>query len=178
MKKIIVSLVALQFHLVGISNWGSGVTGSGVSSLGKDWLSIGLNVVVANNWGSLNVLDNWLALNWGWDTVWDGLGNVDSCWDLNDLLNWLDDVIRDIVGPWDFVGLVDNVGLLLDGDDGGVDLGGSTEGSWDGNVQVWDGWLQDLSGVSGNICGGAQVNLLADLSWGLVDGGDGGSHDS
>jgi len=155
MKIIIVSLVALQFNLVGIGNWGSGVTGSGVSSVGNDGLSIGFNVVLTNDWGSLNVLDDWLALNWGWDSVWDGLGNVDGGWDFNDLLNWLDDIIGDIVGPWDIVGLVDNVGLLLDGNDGWVDLGGATESGWDGNVELWDGWLEDLSGVSGNVGGGA-----------------------
>ena len=161
----VVSLVALHSDLVSDGKGGCAsitVRGSCVTS-GKDGLSDGLNVVVADDGSSLNVLDDGLAGNGGGD--------------LDDLLDWLDDIIGDIVGPGNIVGLVDNVGLLLDGDDGGVDLGGSTESSGDGNVKLGDGWLENLGGVAGNVGGGSKVNLLADLGWGLVDGGDGGSDD-
>jgi len=116
--------------------------------VGEDRGSNGLNVVVTDNGSSLNTLDDWLTGDWGGDSVWDGLGNVDGGGNLNNLFNWLDDIIGDIVGPGNLVGLVDNVGLLLDSDDGGVDLGCSTESSWDGNVKVGDCWLEDLSGVA------------------------------
>lgn len=175
----VVSLVALHSDLVSDGKGGCAsitVRGSCVTS-GKDGLSDGLNVVVADDGSSLNVLDDGLAGNGGGDGVWDGPGNVDGGGDLDDLLDWLDDIIGDIVGPGNIVGLVDNVGLLLDGDDGGVDLGGSTESSGDGNVKLGDGWLENLGGVAGNVGGGSKVNLLADLGWGLVDGGDGGSDD-
>jgi len=150
-----------------------GSCGVSVSGVGEDGGSDGLNVVVTDDGSSLNALDDWLTGDWGGDSVWDGLGNVDSGGDLNNLLDWLDDIIGDIVGPGNLVGLVDNVGLLLDSDDGGVDLGGSTESSWDGNIKLGDCWLEDLSGVAGNVGGLAQMNLLADLSGCLVDGGDG-----
>ena len=154
------------------------VRGGSISqTFGDDGLGVGLNVVVVNDGSSLNTLDDGLTGDGGWDSVWDGPGNVDGGGDLNDLLDWLDDIIGDIVGPWNLIGLVDNVGLLLDGDDGGVDLGGSTESSGDGNVKLGDGWLEDLGGVAGNVGGGSKVDLLADLGWGLVDGGDWGSDD-
>ncbi len=144
----------------------------GISSMGNDGGSNGLNVVVTDNGSSLNALDDWLTSNWGGNSIWDRLGNMDSGGDLNNLLNWLNDIIGDIIGPGNLIGLVDNMGLLLDSDDGGVDLGGSTESSWDGNVKIWDCWLEDLSGIARDIGGLAQVNLLADLSGCLVDGGD------
>ena len=134
---------------------GDAVGGSGSEDGGSD----GLDVVVPDDGSTLDTLDDGLTGDGGGDGVWDGLGDVDGGGDLNDLLNGLDDIVGDIVGPGDLVGLVDDVGLLLDGDDGGVDLGASTEGSGDGNVEVGDGGLQDLSGVAGNVGGLAEVNL-------------------
>ena len=138
---------------------------------GKEGSSHVVNVLVLDDGGTLNTLDDWLANNGGWDGVWDGLGNVDWGGDLNDLLNWLDDIIGNIVRLGDLVGFVDDVGLLLDGDNGRVDLGGAPESGGNSDVEVGDGWLENLSGVSGDVGGGAKVNLLVDLSWGLVDGG-------
>lgn len=165
---------------MGESDGGSGVVegGSGVSLSEDGGLGNGLDVVVSDNWGSLNVLDDGLTSNGGWDSVWDWPGNMDWGGDLNNLLDRLDDVIGDIDETGHVVGLLDDVGLLLDGHDGGVDLGGAAESAWDGDVQVWDGRLQDFGGVSGDVGGGAQVNLLADDGGCLLDGGDGCADDS
>ena len=107
---------------------------------GKEGSSHGVNVLVLDDGGTLNTLDDWLANNGGWDGVWDGLGNVDWGGDLNDLLNWLDDIIGNIVRLGDLVGFVDDVGLLLDGDNGRVDLGGAPESGGNSDVEVGDGW--------------------------------------
>jgi hypothetical protein len=170
-NEISLSLVAHSFQNL-VDGDGSGGSAIGVSGMGNDGGSDGLNVVVTDDGSSLDTLDDWLTSNWGGDSVWDRLGNMDSGGDLNNLLDWLDDIIGDIVGPGNFVGLVDNVGLLLDSDNGGVDLGGSTKSSWDSNVKIGDCWLEDLSGIAGDVGGLSQVNLLADLSGCLVDGGD------
>ena len=148
------NLVGGSGNAVGGGGAGNVVGGGGVGG-GSD----GLDVVLPDDGSTLDTLDDGLTGDGGGDGVGDGPGNVDGGGDLNDLLNGLDDIVGDIVGPGDLVGLVDDVGLLLDGDDGGVDLGASTEGSGDGNVEVGDGGLQDLSGVAGNIGGLAEVNL-------------------
>ncbi len=120
----------------------------GISSIGEDGGSDSLDVVVTDNGSSLNTLDNWFTGDWGRDRVWDRLGNMDRGGDLNNLLDWLDDLIGDIIGPGNLIGLVNNVGFLLDSDDGRVDLSSSTESSWNGNVKVGDCWLEDLGGIA------------------------------
>jgi len=148
------------------SQWGGGGKSWGGSVSGESVVS---QVGVLDDWLGAGDLDNILALDWVW--VWHGvwLGHVDGGWHLDDLLDVLDDVIRDSVWLLNVDWLVDNVGLLLDLDNSWVDLLGALEGSWHGNADVWDGGLQDLGVVASNVGLLTVVNLLGDLLWGLRD---------
>jgi len=155
---------------VGISVGGNGgmVSITGVQELG---LSDNVGVVVSDNGCALDSLHNRLAGNGVGHLNGDGLGDMDGGGDLDDSLNVFDDVIGGRVGFLDMDGLVDGVDLLLDLDDGGVDGLGTLQGGGDSDLEVGDGGLQDLGGVSGDVGGLSQVNLFGDDGGGFVDGG-------
>jgi len=146
----------------GGQSWGGSVAGEVVSGVG-----------VLDDGSGAGDLDDVLTPDWVW--VWHGvwLGDMDGGWDLHDLLNVHWDVIGDGVWLLHVHWLVDDVRLLLDLDHGWVDLLGALESGWHGNADVWDGWLQDLSGVAGNVGLLAVVHLLGDLLWGLGNGRSG-----
>jgi hypothetical protein len=146
--------------------------------VGEDGLGHSLDMVVSDDGLSDDALNNGFALDWGWHWVGNSLGNMDWSWDLNDLLNRLDDIIGDIVRLGDVEVLVDNMEFLLDADDGGIHLGGSSESSGDCHLEVGNGWLEDLSGISRNIGGLAKVDFLGHGGGCLVDGGHWSTDDS
>jgi len=134
-------------------------------------------VCVLDDWGSAVDLDDVLSLDWVgvWDSVW--LGHVDWSGHLDDVLDVLGHIVWHGVWLLNMDRLLDDVGFLLNGDNGRVDLLGALQGSWhlDGNVR--DGWLDDFSVEAGNVSLLAIVDLLADLLWGLGDGNSVGTHD-
>ena len=81
-------------------------------------------------------------------------------------------VIGSIVWLVDEDGVLDLVDLLLDRDNGSIDSLCSPEDGGDSDGKVRSGGLQDPGGVSGDIAGLAEVDLLGDDWGGLVDGGD------
>merc|ERR1712088_40584 len=126
------------YGLMGNSSWGSNSSWGGPSGMsGKsmdasettmvDGTSVdswGSNVfvgVVNDRWSN-DLLDDWFALDWGWD--WNVI------WPLN----------------WDW--FVNNEGFLANAGDWSVVGDGSQEGSWDSNVDVSNDWLDD----SGVVC--------------------------
>jgi len=154
------------------NSWGSGVAGdSWGSDSGNSWGSLDM-MRVGHNWGSLGPLDDWLSLdgNRVWDVVWSI--NMDGGGDLDNLLGVERSIIRGIVWLLDLDWGLDIVDLLLDLDDWGVDGLGSLQDSWDGDGEMRGSGLQDSGGVSGDVAGLSQVDLLGDNWGGLVDGGD------
>jgi len=153
-------------------NWGGSVASGGHrgGSVAGEVVSV---VSVLDDGSGAGDLDDVLTLDWVW--VWHGvrLGDVHGGGHLDDLLNVLDDVTGDGVWLLHVHGLVDDEGLLLDLDHGWVDLLGALESGWHSNADVWDGWLQDLGGVAGNVGLLAVVHLLGDLLWGLGNGHSG-----
>jgi len=127
-------------------------------------------VRVLNDWGGALNLDDVLSPDWVgvWDGVW--LGHVDWGGHLDNVLDVLGHVVWHGVWLLDMDGLLDDVGLLLDGHDGRVGLDGALEGGWHGNGDVGNGGLDDFSVVAGNVSLLAEVHLLPDLLWGLGDG--------
>jgi len=152
---------------------GSGSNGGGVSisSVGNSGLSYDVSVVVSDNGGTLDPLDDGLAGNGVGDLNGDGLGDMDGGGHLDDSLNVFDDIVGNFVGLLNMDGLVDGVDLLLDLDDGSIDGLGTLEGGGHGNLEVGDGGLQDLGGVSGDVRALAQMNLFGHNGSGFVDGG-------
>jgi len=152
----------------GSQSWGSGVSG------GQSWGSCVVSGVgVLDDGGGPGDLDDVLSSDWDWDghMVW--LLHVDWGGHLDQLLNMNGDVVWDGVWLLHMDRLVDDVGLLLDLDDSWVDLLGSLQGSWHSDADVWDGWLEDLGVVAGDVGLLSVVDLLGDLLWSLVDGDDG-----
>jgi len=174
----------------GSGDWGGVVNEAGGGSSGVGAMGVGTgegwsgHVVSGEGWSGHVVsgegvlddgcgasdLDNVLAAHWVW--VWDGVWHalLDGHGHLDNLLDWLDDVIVDWVWLLDVDGLVDHVVLLLHGDHGGVDLLGALEGGWHGNADVRNGGLQDLGVVAGDVCLLSVVHLLGDLLRCLSDG--------
>jgi len=152
-------------------------TVAGVSVAGVDGWTLDMVVTLPDNWGGLVNLDDGFTLDGDWsvDGVW--LVDADLNWDLDDLLNWDWDVVWSSVWLLNRDWLVDGVDFSLGLDDWGVVGGGSLEGSWDGNVEVWDDGLHDSGVVSSNIGAGAQVDFLPDLCWWLVNGHSWGTGD-
>jgi len=149
-------------------SWGSGVSG------GQSWGSgVVSGVGVLDDGGGPGDLDNVLSSDWDWDghMVW--LLDVDGGGHLDQLLHMNRDVVWDGVWLLHMNRLVDDVGLLLNLDDSWVDLLGSLQGSWHSDADVWDGWLEDLGVVAGDVGLLTVVHLLGDLLWSLVDGDDG-----
>ena len=133
------------------------------------------NVLVGalDDGGGLPVVDDGLALDGDCHGVGDRPVYVDGDRDLPDLLLDHGDVVGDVVGPLDWDGLVDHVGLLDGLDQGCVDLVGSLEGCGHGDGEVGCGGLVDLGGVAGDEVLAAEVELLGDHCGGLAVG-DGG----
>jgi len=98
--------------------------------------------------------------------------NMDGSWNLNDLLGVEGSVIGGVEWLVDIDWVLNLVDLLLDLDDGSVDSLGSLEDCGHGNGKVGGGGLEDPGGVSGDIVGLSEVDLLGDDRGGLVDGGD------
>jgi len=134
-------------------------------------------VCVLDDWGGAVDLDDVLSPDWVglWDSVW--LGHVDWVGHLDDVLDVLGHIVWHGVWLLDMDGLLDDVGLLLDGHDGRVDLLGALQGGWHLDGNVGDGWLDDFGVVAGNVSLLAVVHLLADLLWCLGDGGSVNTHD-
>ena len=105
--------------LPGGGNGGSGVPGggkggSGVTGMCQSGGGIGGVVMVPDNGGALDLVDDGLAGNGIGVRHGDGLGHVVGGGNLNNFLDGFDHVIRDIVGFLHMDGLVDGVDLLLD----------------------------------------------------------------
>ena len=91
---------------------------------------------------------------------------------LDDLLGVEGGVIGSVVWLVDEDRVLHLVDLLLDGDDGSVDSLSSPEDGGDGDGEVGGGWLDDPGGVSGDVVGLSEVDLLGDDRSRLVDSGD------
>lgn len=168
-------------NTVGVASmdgWGSGGDDTVVGVAGVDGWGNSVMVTLPDDWCGLMNLDDWFALDGNWSVDWVWLVDTDLNWDLDDLLDWDWDVVWGSVWLLNWEGLVDGVDLSLGLDDGCVVAGGSLKGSWDGDVEVWDDWLQDGGVVSSNVGAGAVVKLLGDLSSWLVDRHSWGTLDS
>ena len=91
---------------------------------------------------------------------------------LDDLLGVEGGVIGSVVWLVDEDRVLHLVDLLLDGDNGSVDSLSSPEDGGDGDGEVGGGWLDDPGGVSGDVVGLSEVDLLGDDRSRLVDSGD------
>jgi len=98
--------------------------------------------------------------------------NMDGSWNLNDLLGVEGSVIGSVEWLVDVDWVLHLVDLLLDLDNGSVDSLGSLEDGGDGDGKVRGGGLEDPGGVSGDVAGLSEVDLLGDDRGGLVDRGD------
>jgi len=160
-------------------SWGSSV--SGVDGRVGD----GASVHVLDDGSGHGLLDDVSSTDWDWDGDLIGPLDVDGGWDLDHLLDVLDDVIGHVVGLLHVDGLVDDVllGPLLD--DGGGDAVGALEGGGHSNVDLGDHGLEDLGVVAGHVLLLGVVGLLGDHwgwdghaggGWGLGLGGVWGGH--
>jgi len=129
-------------------------------------------VALGDHGGGDGLLHNGLSLdsNGHGDIV--GGVNMDGSWDLDDLGGVEGSVIGGIEWLVDEDGVLDLVDLLLDLDNGSIDSLCSPEDGGDSDGKVGSGGLQDPGGISGDIAGLAEVDLLGDDWGGLVDGGD------
>jgi len=162
----------------GMDSWGSCVSVSDGWSSCVSGESAVSEVSVLDDGSGTGDLDNVLAPDWDGDghMVW--LLHVDGGGHLDQLLNMDGNVVWDGVRLLHMNWLIDDVGLPLDLDNSWVDLLGSLKGSWHSDADVWNGGLQDLGVVSGNVGLLSVVDLLGDLLWSLSDGHNGLALDS
>jgi hypothetical protein len=127
-----------------------------------------------DGWGKC-LLDDWLTSNSNWVGNVIGGINMDCDGHLNDLLLVDGNIIGNLDTSLDIDGLIDSVDLSLGGDNGRVDMVGTTENSWDSDGEMGCRWLDDAGGMTGHIGSLAVVNLLCHDWLRLNNSGDTGS---
>lgn len=140
------------------------VDGTSVDSWGRN-----VFVGVANDRWSNDPLDDWFALDWGWD--WYVVRSIDVDWggDMNNPGFVLEDFIGNVIGSLNWDWFVNNEGFLANAGDWSVVGNGSQEGSWDSNVDVSNDWFDDSGVVCSNVWPVSILELLCHYWWWLVN---------
>jgi len=142
-----------------------------MEAITKSGCSMGNMMVIPDNGGSLDLLDNRFTNDGNGVRYRDWFSNMVRSWHFDDFFNMFDNIIRNFVWFFNVNGFVDSVNFFLNGDNGCSDRLGAFQSSGHGDFEVRNGGLQDFGGVARDVLGLAKMDLFGNDGFGFVKGG-------